>query len=95
VTELRFWNNDVTQNLGAVLDKIKSVADALRASGRTPTRRWRADLPLSGGRCNEFVTPLRNSCWFLRQWSGYSISRLLEWPFSGSRRTFSQKRRGG
>jgi very-short-patch-repair endonuclease len=49
VTELRFWNNDVTQNLGAVLEKIKSVADELRASGRTHTRRWRADLPLSGG----------------------------------------------
>jgi very-short-patch-repair endonuclease len=49
VTELRFWNNDITQNLGSVLEKIKSVADELRASGGTPTRRWRADLPLSGG----------------------------------------------
>jgi very-short-patch-repair endonuclease len=49
VTELRFWNNDVTQNLRGVLEKIKAVADELRASGSTPTRRWRADLPLSGG----------------------------------------------
>jgi very-short-patch-repair endonuclease len=49
VTELRFWNNDVTQNLRGVLEKIKAVADELRTGGRTPTRRWRADLPLSGG----------------------------------------------
>ena len=49
VTELRFWNNDVTRHLTGVLEKIKSAADELRASGRTPTRRWRADLPLSGG----------------------------------------------
>jgi very-short-patch-repair endonuclease len=49
VTELRFWNNDVTQNLRGVLEKIIAVADELRASGRTPTRRWGADLPLSGG----------------------------------------------
>jgi very-short-patch-repair endonuclease len=49
VTELRFWNNEVTQNLPGVLEKIKSVADQLRASGVTPTRRWRGDLPLSGG----------------------------------------------
>jgi very-short-patch-repair endonuclease len=49
VIELRFWNNDVTRNLTGVLEKIQSVADALRQRGRTPTRRWRADLPLSGG----------------------------------------------
>jgi len=49
VTELRFWNNDITQKLGSVLEKIKSVADELRVRGGTPTRRWRADLPLSGG----------------------------------------------
>jgi very-short-patch-repair endonuclease len=49
VTELRFWNNEVTQNLGGVLEKIMAVAAELKASGRTPTRRWRADLPLSGG----------------------------------------------
>jgi very-short-patch-repair endonuclease len=49
VTELRFWNNDVTQNLVGVLEAIKAAADALRASGVTPTRRWRADLPLAGG----------------------------------------------
>ena len=48
VTELRFWNNDVTQNLSSVLEKIISVAEELKGLGRTPTRRWRADLPLSG-----------------------------------------------
>jgi very-short-patch-repair endonuclease len=49
VTELRFWNNDVTQNLAGVLEAIQSAANELRAFGVTPTRRWRADLPLSGG----------------------------------------------
>ncbi len=49
VTELRFWDSDVTRNLYGVLEKIKEVADELRRLGRTPTRRWRADLPLSGG----------------------------------------------
>ena len=49
VTELRFWNNGVTGNLSGVLESILTAADALRASGSTPTRRWRADLPLSGG----------------------------------------------
>jgi very-short-patch-repair endonuclease len=49
VTELRFWNNDVTENLYGVLEHIKSAAEELRARGMTPTRRWRADLPLSGG----------------------------------------------
>jgi very-short-patch-repair endonuclease len=49
VTELRFWNTDVTKNLDGVLEAIKEAADDLRSLGRTPTRRWRADLPLSGG----------------------------------------------
>jgi very-short-patch-repair endonuclease len=49
VTELRFWNNYVTKNLYGVLEKIKEAADELRNLRRTPTRRWRADLPLSGG----------------------------------------------
>jgi len=49
VTELRFWNNDVTKNLLGVMEKIQEIADELRSLGRTPTRRWRADLPLSGG----------------------------------------------
>ena len=49
VTELRFWNNDVTKNLYGVLEKIQDVANELRKLERTPTRRWRADLPLSGG----------------------------------------------
>jgi very-short-patch-repair endonuclease len=49
VTELRFWNNDVTQNLYGVLETIKGAAEELRVLGQTPTRRWRADLPLSGG----------------------------------------------
>jgi very-short-patch-repair endonuclease len=49
VTELRFWNNDVTQNLAGVLETIAETAARLTDAGRTPTRRWRADLPLSGG----------------------------------------------
>jgi very-short-patch-repair endonuclease len=49
VTELRFWNNDVTQNLSGVLEAVRSIANELRAGDVTPTRRWRADLPLSGG----------------------------------------------
>jgi very-short-patch-repair endonuclease len=49
VTELRFWNNDVTENLAGVLEVIKTTAAELRAGGGTPTRRWRADLPLAGG----------------------------------------------
>jgi very-short-patch-repair endonuclease len=49
VTELRFWNNDVTQNLSGVLEAIRSIANELKAGDVTPTRRWRADLPLSGG----------------------------------------------
>jgi very-short-patch-repair endonuclease len=48
VTELRFWNNDVTQNLTGVLEKIAAVGQELKDLGRTPTRRRRADLPLSG-----------------------------------------------
>jgi very-short-patch-repair endonuclease len=49
VTELRFWNNDITQRFGSVLEKIKSVADELRVRRGTPTRRWRAEPSLSGG----------------------------------------------
>jgi very-short-patch-repair endonuclease len=49
VTELRFWNNEVTQNLPGVLEAIQSAANELKTSGVTPTRRWRADLPLAGG----------------------------------------------
>jgi len=49
VTVLRFWNNDVTQNLRGVLETIEATAVHLRSRGVTPTRRWRADLPLSGG----------------------------------------------
>ncbi len=49
VTELRFWNNEITQNLSGVLENILAHAHFLEAAGSTPTRRWRADLPLSGG----------------------------------------------
>jgi len=49
VTVLRFWNSDVSQNLSGVLETIAAEVAALQASGMTPTRRWRADLPLSGG----------------------------------------------
>jgi len=51
VTGLGFWKNDVTHNLPGVLEKIKEVADNLISLERTPTRRWRADLPLSEGGC--------------------------------------------
>jgi very-short-patch-repair endonuclease len=49
VTVLRFWNSDVTSNLSGVLETIKATADRLSRAELTPTRRWRADLPLSGG----------------------------------------------
>ncbi len=49
VTLLRFWNTDVSQNLTGVLESIATKITELRASEVTPTRRWRADLPLSGG----------------------------------------------
>ena len=49
VTMLRVWNSDVIQNLPGVLEVISSKITELGASRKTPTRRWRADLPLSGG----------------------------------------------
>ncbi len=48
VTVLRFWNSDVIQNMPGVLEAIAVKVTQLRASGITPTRRWRADLSLSG-----------------------------------------------
>jgi len=49
VTVLRFWNSDVSQNLTGVLEAIATKVAELGKSGVTPTRRWRADLPLAGG----------------------------------------------
>jgi very-short-patch-repair endonuclease len=49
VSVLRFWNSDVTTNLSGVLETIASKVSELKAVELTPTRRWRADLPLSGG----------------------------------------------
>ena len=49
VTMLRFWNSDVVQNVPGVLEVIAAKVAELQLSGMTPTRRWRADLPLSGG----------------------------------------------
>ena len=49
VTMLRFWNSDVIQNLPGVLEVIAIKIAELQDSKVTPTRRWRADLPLSGG----------------------------------------------
>jgi very-short-patch-repair endonuclease len=46
---LRFWNSDVTQNFSGVLESIASKVAELQIARGTPTRRWRADLPLSGG----------------------------------------------
>jgi very-short-patch-repair endonuclease len=48
-TVLRLWNSDVTENLSGVLEVIALKVAELRASAMTPTRRWRADLPLKGG----------------------------------------------
>jgi hypothetical protein len=49
VKTIRFWNSDVTGNMEGVLESIKAAADDCKTAGMTPTRRWRADLPLSGG----------------------------------------------
>jgi len=49
VTVLRFWNSDVTRNLSGVLESIAAQVSELQSAKMTPTRRWRADLPLSGG----------------------------------------------
>jgi very-short-patch-repair endonuclease len=49
VTVLRFWNSDVVQDLAGVLEVIAAKVAELQSSGMTPTRRWRADLPRSGG----------------------------------------------
>jgi very-short-patch-repair endonuclease len=49
VTVLRFWNSDVIENLSGVLEVIAAKASELKSKGSTPTRRWRADLPLAGG----------------------------------------------
>jgi very-short-patch-repair endonuclease len=49
VTVTRVWNLDVAHNLTGVLEAITARIEDLRATPTTPTRRWRADLPLSGG----------------------------------------------
>jgi very-short-patch-repair endonuclease len=49
VTMLRFWNSDLTENLSGVLEMIAAQVSELQSTELTPTRRWRADLPLSGG----------------------------------------------
>jgi len=49
VTVVRFWNSDLTGNFSGVLEAIATKISALQSSELTPTRRWRADLPLSGG----------------------------------------------
>jgi very-short-patch-repair endonuclease len=48
VTVVRFWNSDVTENPSGAREVIADVASQLREK-MTPTRRWRADLPLAGG----------------------------------------------
>ncbi len=48
VTTLRFWNSDLVENLSGVLERIAATIEALKRAGMTPSRRWRADLPLSG-----------------------------------------------
>lgn len=49
VTLLRFWNNEIKENLNGVVEAIHDKIKQLEQKALTPTRRWRADLPLSGG----------------------------------------------
>jgi hypothetical protein len=49
VTVLRFWNSDLTDSVSGVLECILAKLAELQSRGMTPTRRWSADLPLSGG----------------------------------------------
>jgi very-short-patch-repair endonuclease len=49
VKTLRFWNSDVIGNLSGVLEAIKTAIEDRKTMKMTPTRRWRADLPLSWG----------------------------------------------
>ena len=49
VSVVRFWNSDVATNMFGVLETIATKIGELQATKMTPTRRWRADLPLSGG----------------------------------------------
>jgi very-short-patch-repair endonuclease len=48
VTMLRFWNSDLTENFAGVVEAVAAKMSELRSAEMTP-RRWRADLPLSGG----------------------------------------------
>jgi very-short-patch-repair endonuclease len=45
VTMVRFWNNDVLNNIEGVWEEIARIADALRLRPATPT----PTLPLLGG----------------------------------------------
>src|SRR4051812_8159564 len=49
VIVLRFWNSDVVENMLGVLEAIAAKISEVQSTTVTPTRRWRADLPLSGG----------------------------------------------
>jgi len=49
VTLLRFCNSDMTENRPGVLAVIGAKLFALKSKTLIPTRRGRADLPLSGG----------------------------------------------
>ena len=49
VITLRFWNSDVVQNLTGVLEAVAEKISELQSVKMTLTRRWCADLPLSGG----------------------------------------------
>jgi crossover junction endodeoxyribonuclease RuvC len=49
IATLRFWNSDIVENLSGVLEVIAAKIGELQIAKVTPTRRWRADLPLSGG----------------------------------------------
>jgi very-short-patch-repair endonuclease len=49
VTMLRFWNSDMTENFSGVIETIVAKVSELQSVQLTPTRRGRADLPLSGG----------------------------------------------
>jgi len=57
VVMLRFWNSDAAGNLTGVLEVIAAKIQELQIAQMTPTRRWRADLPLSGGGTPSLLRP--------------------------------------
>jgi very-short-patch-repair endonuclease len=58
VTVLRIPNSEVFDNIEGVIQAIAEQILSLKSAGVTPTRRWRADLPLARrGRTTPVETP--------------------------------------